>query len=72
MKTMNQVMTVLEKAGNPLRIQTFANHGALPDLRFGVSVVDGEDREEAQDDQMLSPGGSSRVAAPGKENCEHG
>lgn len=40
MKTINQVMTALEKAGNPLRIQAFANHGAPPDQMFGVSVAD--------------------------------
>ena len=40
MKTVNQVMAALEKAGNPLRIQTFANHGAPSDKMFGVSVAD--------------------------------
>ena len=40
MKTVNQVMAALEKAGNPLRIQTFANHGAPSEKMFGVSVAD--------------------------------
>ncbi|MHC5209897.1 MAG: DNA alkylation repair protein [Planctomycetota bacterium] len=40
MKTLRQVMAALEKAGNPLRIQAFANHGAPPDRMFGVSVAD--------------------------------
>jgi len=40
MKTLKQVMAALEKAGNPLRIQTFANHGAPPGKMFGVSVAD--------------------------------
>jgi len=40
MKTIQQVMAALEKAGNPLRIQAFANHGAPPDRMFGVSVAD--------------------------------
>lgn len=40
MKTIDQVMTALEKAGNPLRIQTFARHGAPPERMFGVSVAD--------------------------------
>jgi 3-methyladenine DNA glycosylase AlkD len=33
-------MAALEKAGNPLRIQTFANHGAPTGQMFGVSVAD--------------------------------
>lgn len=40
MKTVKQVMTELKKKGNPLRIQTFANHGAPTDKMFGVSVAD--------------------------------
>lgn len=40
MKTIDQVMAALEKAGNPLRVKTFANHGAPPDRMFGVSVAD--------------------------------
>lgn len=40
MKTIDQVMTALEKVGNPLRIKTFANHGAPTDRMFGVSVAD--------------------------------
>ncbi len=40
MKTVKQVMAALKKAGNPLRIQTFANHGAPTDKMFGVSVAD--------------------------------
>ena len=40
MNTLKQVMTALEKKGNPLRIQTFANHGAPVDKMFGVSVAD--------------------------------
>ena len=40
MKTVEQVMAALEKVGNPLRIKTFANHGAPPDRMFGVSVAD--------------------------------
>ena len=40
MKTLDQVMTALERAGNPLRIQTYANHGAPPDRMFGVSVAE--------------------------------
>ena len=40
MKTLKQVMTALEKKGNPARIKTFANHGAPPAEMFGVSVAD--------------------------------
>lgn len=40
MNTTKQVMAALKKAGNPLRIKTFANHGAPPDKMFGVSVAD--------------------------------
>ena len=40
MKTLDEVMTALEKAGNPLRIQAFANHGAPTEHMFGVSVAD--------------------------------
>ena len=40
MKSVDQVMKSLERAGNPLRIQTFANHGAPPEQMFGVSVAD--------------------------------
>ena len=40
MKTTKQVMTALQQVGNPLRIQTFANHGAPTDQMFGVSVAD--------------------------------
>ncbi|MEM9382695.1 MAG: DNA alkylation repair protein [Planctomycetota bacterium] len=40
MKSLDEVMTALEEAGNPLRIRTFANHGAPPERMFGVSVAD--------------------------------
>ena len=40
MKTIDQVMAALKRAGNPTRIQTFENHGAPPDRMFGVSVAD--------------------------------
>lgn len=40
MNTTKQVMAALKKAGNPLRIQAFANHGAPPEKMFGVSVAD--------------------------------
>ena len=40
MKTLKQVMTALEKKGNPARIKAFANHGAPPAEMFGVSVAD--------------------------------
>ena len=40
MKTVKQVMDALKKAGNPQRIQVFANHGAPTDSMFGVSVAD--------------------------------
>ncbi len=40
MKTIKQVMAALEKAGNPLRIQTYTNHGAPKGQMFGVSVAD--------------------------------
>ena len=39
MKTATAVMKELKKKGNPLRIQTFKNHGA-PDNLYGVSVAD--------------------------------
>jgi len=39
MSTVAKVMKELKKKGNPLRIQTFAPHGA-PDNIFGVSVAD--------------------------------
>jgi hypothetical protein len=40
MKDLRQVMAALEKAGDPRRVQAFANHGAPPDRMFGVSVAD--------------------------------
>ncbi len=40
MKTTKQVMAALKNAGDPLRIQTYAKHGAPPEQMFGVSVAD--------------------------------
>ena len=40
MKTTDEVMEALSRAGNPLRVKAFANHGAPPDRMFGVSVAD--------------------------------